>query len=133
MLCKPVVMKTLKELRQINVWDLLTGIPAGMSAFVAAAVISALYGELELSSEKFLWLLVLTSALISILVGLTRGAHAAPSALVEGLFVFGATMWLWIRVYANPQALLGVLYIFIIILIVPIIISIRTRDLRSAA
>lgn len=133
MLCKPVVIKTLKEIQQINMWDLLSGIPAGMSAFVAAALLSAIYGNIELSSETFLWLLVLTSALIAIFVGLTRGAHAAPSALVEGLFVLGASLWLWIRVYPNPETLLGIIYIFILIFIVPIVISVRTRDLRRKA
>jgi len=131
MQCNPAVIKVLREIRTINAWDLLTGIPAGMSAFVAAALSGAILGEIEIASSTFLWLLALASALIAILVGLTRGKHAAPSAFIQGLFTLGASLWLWISVYPDPTTILSILLELVILLVLPILVAVKVRDIRS--
>lgn len=132
MQCNPSVVRVLKEIRTINGWDLLTGIPAGMSAFVAAALAGAAIGEIETASTTFLWLLALGSALVAILVGITRGRHAAPSAFIQGLFTLGSSLWLWISVYPDASMILSILLELVILLILPITIAVKTRDARWA-
>lgn len=130
MLCRLEIIKILKDIRTINLWDLLTGIPAGMSAFVMAALAGTIIGDVEVGSTTFLWLLALGSALIAILVGISRGAHATPSAFLQGLFTVGASLWLWVSVYTDPMTLLGITPILFVLLIVPIMTALKARDLR---
>lgn len=132
MQCNPAVVRTVKEIKTVNGWDLLTGIPAGMSAFVAAALAGAIIGNVETASATFLWLLALGSALIAILVGITRARHAAPSAFIQGLFTVGSSLWLWISIYPDPAAILSILVELIILLILPIVIAVKARDLRMS-
>lgn len=130
MVCKPALMKTLGEIRMMGLWDLLTGIPAGMSTFVAAGVAIAFIGNIQMSSEVFLWILLAAGIAFAGLIGLIRGRHAAPSALIQGLFVFGSAAWLWINIYPNPWEVLRVSYIFILIIIIPVLVAVKVRDYR---
>jgi|GEM_PF-4734612 len=133
MLCKPTLMKTWGEIKMMGLWDLLTGIPAGMSTFVAAGVGLALVGNLEMSSEVFLWFLLAAGIAFAALIGLIRGSHAAPSALIQGLFVFGSAAWLWINIYPNFLEVLKVSYIFVLIIIIPVWVAVKVRDGRAGS
>ena len=128
--CKPTLMKTWGEIRMIGLWDLLTGIPAGMSTFVTAGVAVAFIGNIQMSSEVFLWILLAAGIAFAVLIGLTRGRHAAPSALIQDLFVFGSAAWLWVNIYPNYWEVLKVAYIFILIIIIPVWVAVKVRDYR---
>lgn len=131
MFCKPEITRIAKEIGRIGLWDLLTGIPAGMSTFVAAAVLAGYLVKVNLDSEIFLWLLLLSAAIFSSLIGITRGSHAAPSALIQGLFVFGSAFWLWLNIYPDLFEIIKISYIFLLFIVIPLLVAVKVRDVRS--
>jgi hypothetical protein len=109
---------------RITVWDMLTGLPAGVLIFMSTVLCSALislYGKLSVGVG--LLILVSTSLFVGWLAGLTRLRQGPATGLSAGLIAAGILGYLWLAARPGDEfnpLVIGPLGMFITISISPI-------------
>jgi hypothetical protein len=118
--------------RNVRLWDLLVGWPAGMVTFMITFLVTRLYPIFFTDLFNFLILYLVVTYLVSYLIGLVRFRQAASTALVSSLISAGFLIYLWLSAFKNdPTMIAGLVPSLVVMVFLAVMVAGSTAKKRA--